>query len=210
MLSHYRVMAAYNSQMNRQFYAACSELTDAERKQDRGAFFRSIHGTLNHLLLVDRLWLGSFTDNPATYTSLDEELYADFGELQAERERMLQMKREDEARKQAVRDEQQRLRDRIAELKAQDEAAQVEEPQDAAPISEPATAVTTEKPTTSGSKATPRNPLADVADSWAMREDLIAALMKTQDIDAENRSEIAGALEALQKIVAGGEMAASS
>ena len=43
-----------------------------------------------------------------------------------------------------------------------------------------------------------------------MREELIAALMKTQDIDAENHSEIAGALDALQKIVAGGELAASS
>ncbi|MGR3839513.1 MAG: MerR family transcriptional regulator [Cognatishimia sp.] len=102
------------------------------------------------------------------------------------------------------------LEAQIAELKAQDEAAQVEEPNDAAPISEPATADTSEEPTTSGSKATPRNPLADVADSWQMREDLIAALMKTQDIDAENHSEIAGALEALQKIVAGGELAASS
>ena len=102
------------------------------------------------------------------------------------------------------------LEAQIAELKAQDEAAQVEGPQEAAPISEPATAVTSEEPTTSGSKATPRNPLADVADSWAMREDLIAALMKTQDIDAKKHSEIAGALEALQKIVAGGELAASS
>lgn len=87
MLQQYRVMAAYNQQVNRQFYAACGALSDAERKQDRGAFFVSIHGTLNHLLLVDRLWLGGFTGNSVAFGSLDEELYADFAELRAERER---------------------------------------------------------------------------------------------------------------------------
>ena len=79
-------MAAYNRQMNQQFYAACAELSDAERKQDRGIFFNSIHGTLNHLLLVDRLWLGGFTKNSVAFASLGEELYADFAELSAERE----------------------------------------------------------------------------------------------------------------------------
>ncbi|MBF6057083.1 hypothetical protein H8792_001885 [Thiomicrorhabdus sp. HH1] len=39
--------------MNRQFYQACSEIPDQERKRDMGAFFQSIHGTLNHLLLTD-------------------------------------------------------------------------------------------------------------------------------------------------------------
>ena len=87
MLQQYRVMAAYNRQMNRQFYTACAELGEAELKQDRSVFFKSIHGTLNHLLLVDRLWLGGFTGNPVAFGTLDEELYADFDELRAERER---------------------------------------------------------------------------------------------------------------------------
>jgi uncharacterized damage-inducible protein DinB len=86
MLQQYRVMAAYNRQMNQQFYTACAELSDAERKQDRGIFFNSIHGTLNHLLLVDRLWLGGFTKKSVAFGSLDEELYADFAELSTERE----------------------------------------------------------------------------------------------------------------------------
>jgi DNA-binding transcriptional MerR regulator len=106
------------------------------------------------------------------------------------------------------------LEAQIAELKAQDTAAEVaaavKEPQETAAVSEPSPAVAPEEPAKSEAKATPRNPLADVTDSWAMREELIAALMKTQDIDAENHSEIAGALDALQKIVAGGELAASS
>ena len=86
MIQQYRVMAAYNRQVNQQFYDACAQLNDAQRKQDRQAFFSSIHGTLNHLLLVDRLWLGGFTDNPVAFSSLDAELYADFDELRAERE----------------------------------------------------------------------------------------------------------------------------
>jgi len=87
MPQQYRLLAAYNQQVNRQFYAACASLSDAELKQGRGAFFSSIHGTLNHLLLVDRLWLGGFTGNTVAFGSLDEELYADFAELRAERKR---------------------------------------------------------------------------------------------------------------------------
>jgi uncharacterized damage-inducible protein DinB len=78
MRQQYRTLAAYNRQVNNQFY---------DRKRSRGAFFRSIHGTLNHLLLVDRLWLGGFTDNQVAFGSLDEELYADFDELTRERRR---------------------------------------------------------------------------------------------------------------------------
>jgi hypothetical protein len=59
-----KLLAAYNRTMNQQLYAVCAELTDSERRRDRQAFFRSIAGTLNHLLLVDRLWFGSFTGKP--------------------------------------------------------------------------------------------------------------------------------------------------
>lgn len=81
-------MAAYNRQVNKQFYAACAGLDDAARKADRQAFFRSIHGTLNHLLLVDRLWMGGFTEDPVAFGTLDEELYSEFAELRAAREAM--------------------------------------------------------------------------------------------------------------------------
>ncbi|MBT8441136.1 MAG: DinB family protein [Gammaproteobacteria bacterium] len=87
IVQQYRVMAAYNRQVNRQVYAACESLSEAELKQDRGAFFSSILGTLNHLLLVDRLWLGGFTGNPVAFGSLDEELYGVFAELREERDR---------------------------------------------------------------------------------------------------------------------------
>lgn len=78
-------MAAYNRWMNERLYALCADLSDEERKRDRQAFFRSIHGTLNHLLLTDRLWLGRFREKPLSFARLDQELYADFGALRRER-----------------------------------------------------------------------------------------------------------------------------
>ncbi|OZB83163.1 MAG: hypothetical protein B7X28_02580, partial [Halothiobacillus sp. 13-55-253] len=47
----------YNQRMNRQLYSVCGALSLDLLNQDLGAFFHSITGTLNHLLLVDRLWL---------------------------------------------------------------------------------------------------------------------------------------------------------
>jgi uncharacterized damage-inducible protein DinB len=81
----FRMMAGYNRWMNERLYALCGALSDAERKRDRGAFFRSIHGTLNHLLLTDRSWLGRFTGKEFPIRSLDQQLYEDFEELRRER-----------------------------------------------------------------------------------------------------------------------------
>ena len=85
MLDWTRVMAGYNRWMNEKLYALVAALPDEERKRDRGAFFRSIHGTLNHGLLGDRVWLGRFLGRPFTVRSLDQELHAGFAELRSER-----------------------------------------------------------------------------------------------------------------------------
>ena len=85
MLSGFRTMARYNRWMNERVYERCEKLPDAERKTDRGAFFRSIHGTLNHLLLGDRLWLSRFLSREFRVSTLADELYADFAELRRER-----------------------------------------------------------------------------------------------------------------------------
>jgi uncharacterized damage-inducible protein DinB len=79
------LMADHNRWMNERLYAVCAGIPEEARKRDLGAFFRSIHGTLNHLLLVDRLWLGRLTGKPFPIRSLDQELYADFDTLQRER-----------------------------------------------------------------------------------------------------------------------------
>lgn len=81
-----QAMADYNQWMNRQLYELCSSLSDEERKTDRRAFFGSIHGTLNHLLLGDKIWLGRFTANLFDVQSLDYELHTDFVDLRRERQ----------------------------------------------------------------------------------------------------------------------------
>jgi uncharacterized damage-inducible protein DinB len=82
---HFRFLARYNTWINEQLYAACANAPDRERKADRGAFFGSLHGTLNHLLLADRVWMGRFEDEPYAAPGLDAELYSDFAPLRAAR-----------------------------------------------------------------------------------------------------------------------------
>ena len=52
-----RTMALYNSEMNRRIYAGAARLSDDQRRQDIGLFWKSLHGTLNHLLWADRQWM---------------------------------------------------------------------------------------------------------------------------------------------------------
>jgi uncharacterized damage-inducible protein DinB len=84
-LTYTRTMQAYNRWMNDRLYDCCGRLADEERKRDAGAFFKSIHGTLNHLLLADRIWLGRFTGKAFVVKSLDQELFADFAQLRLQR-----------------------------------------------------------------------------------------------------------------------------
>lgn len=86
--NYYQLMAEYNCWMNQNIYSVCAEIPDEKRKQDLGAFFKSIHGTLNHLLYGDKAWMGRFTNNPFLVTAIAPELYANFDELRAEREKM--------------------------------------------------------------------------------------------------------------------------
>ena len=79
-------MARYHRSMNERLYALCAKLPDAERKRDRGAFFGSIHGTLNHLLWGDRMCMGRFTGPPCTHPAFGSDMFADFDELARERE----------------------------------------------------------------------------------------------------------------------------
>ncbi len=57
---NYRFLARYNQWMNANLLDAAEGLSDALRKQDRGAFFGSVHGTLNHLMVGDQIWLKRF------------------------------------------------------------------------------------------------------------------------------------------------------
>ena len=84
--NYYQLMAEYNRWMNRKLYAVCAEVPDGKRKADLGAFFKSIHGTLNHLLWADRIWLRRFTGEPFVVGKMGEDVCADFETLRAERD----------------------------------------------------------------------------------------------------------------------------
>jgi uncharacterized damage-inducible protein DinB len=86
MKSHLRRMAEYNAWCNRRLYDAVLPLSDAEYRADRGAFFKSIHGTLNHLLATDRIWMKRFTGEGDVPTRLDAILFETLAELRAARE----------------------------------------------------------------------------------------------------------------------------
>lgn len=61
---HARLMARYNRWQNRSLYAAAGSLDDSQRTAERGAFFGSIHATLNHLLWGDQMWMHRFAGTP--------------------------------------------------------------------------------------------------------------------------------------------------
>jgi len=77
------MMAAYNAELNRRLYAAASRLSEAERRADRGAFWKSIHGTFNHLLWSDQQWMSRFAawPKPAVGLAKSDTLIDDFAEL---------------------------------------------------------------------------------------------------------------------------------
>jgi uncharacterized damage-inducible protein DinB len=79
------MLAAYNAWANERLYDAAARVPDAEYRRDRGAFFGSLHGTLNHLLVGDRIWMHRFTGAGAAPNELDAILYKDFAELRSAR-----------------------------------------------------------------------------------------------------------------------------
>jgi uncharacterized damage-inducible protein DinB len=83
-----QLMAAYGQWMNEKVYAACEKLSDEERKRDRGAFFKSIHGTLDHAVWGDIAWFGRFVPNQPALGPVGEVMFPDFAELKAMRRKL--------------------------------------------------------------------------------------------------------------------------
>ncbi|WP_013324923.1 DinB family protein [Gloeothece verrucosa] len=84
--NYYQMMAQYNQWMNQRLYELCATIPDEERKKDRGAFFKSIQGTLDHLLYGDRVWISRFL-NQSFSGNIKELLYPEFEQLRQEREK---------------------------------------------------------------------------------------------------------------------------
>lgn len=85
MLRHFKMLADYNRWANVQVYDAAARLSDAEFHEDRGAFFGSLHGTLNHLLVTDRLWMHRFNGTGVAPAALGVILHDDLAGLRATR-----------------------------------------------------------------------------------------------------------------------------
>ncbi len=82
MKSHLELLAAYHRWTFDILYEALLPLDETRYRADLGLFFRSIHGTLNHLLVADKVWFGRVVDVPFTVGGLDTELETDRAELE--------------------------------------------------------------------------------------------------------------------------------
>lgn len=85
-LAHYRMFARYNEWANRRLFEAAGKLSIEQYRADRGAFFKSMHGTLNHLLVTDRIWMQRFTGEGEAPTRLDAILFETLDDLRIARE----------------------------------------------------------------------------------------------------------------------------
>lgn len=100
LLKHFTLMAGYNRRMNTQFIDVITTLSDEEINEDLGAFFSSIIGTLNHILIGDIIWLSRFSDLSNKYrtlktihelpkpSGLDDILFTDFSSFKIARDRV--------------------------------------------------------------------------------------------------------------------------
>jgi len=83
-----RTMADYNRWQNENIYQSANTLDDQARRENRGAFFGSIHATLNHVLWGDQIWMARFAGTPEpSAPSIGESVgqYDDWAQLSAAR-----------------------------------------------------------------------------------------------------------------------------
>ncbi|MBO9427230.1 DUF664 domain-containing protein [Labrenzia sp. R4_1] len=79
----YQRLAKYNTWMTEKAYVAADKMSDADRREDRGAFFKSVHSTLNHLLFGDRAWMRHFTGRDYQVGGMGVDIFQDYEALKA-------------------------------------------------------------------------------------------------------------------------------
>jgi uncharacterized damage-inducible protein DinB len=77
MKAHFAQFASYNRWANARLYEAALALDEKDYRRNVGAFFKSLHGTLNHLLLTDRIWMKRLTGEGEHPIRLDAIIYED-------------------------------------------------------------------------------------------------------------------------------------
>ena len=84
-ITNFQLLANFNTWANTKIFSACKKLDSAEYKKDRRAFFSSIHGTLNHLLVVDRAYIARIEGIDHGLKSLDQILFESLLQLEVAR-----------------------------------------------------------------------------------------------------------------------------
>ena len=84
-ITNFQLLANFNTWANTKILFSCKKLDDTEYKKDRKAFFSSIHGTLNHLLVVDRTYISRIEGKNHDLKSLDQILYENLFQLEEAR-----------------------------------------------------------------------------------------------------------------------------
>ncbi len=80
--AHFATLARYNAWVTGRLLAAVAALSDADYRRDVGLFFKSIHGTLNHLLVGEHLlWFRRFAEGVSPRVALDDEVEPDRARL---------------------------------------------------------------------------------------------------------------------------------
>ncbi|RMD64147.1 MAG: damage-inducible protein DinB [Alphaproteobacteria bacterium] len=82
-MQHFALMARYNAWANARLHGCVADLPEADYRRDVGLFFGSVHATLNHILLVDRLWSRRIRGVDPGIHTLDQILCDDFASLRA-------------------------------------------------------------------------------------------------------------------------------
>jgi uncharacterized damage-inducible protein DinB len=85
MKMHFVMMANYNEWANARLFRAAGTWKEALYRKDVGAYFRSLHGTLNHLLVADRIWMRRLTGTGEHPEKLNTILFEDLPSLHAAR-----------------------------------------------------------------------------------------------------------------------------
>jgi uncharacterized damage-inducible protein DinB len=85
MKAQFAMLADYNTWANERLYEAVAAVPDSQYRSDLGAYFGSLHGTLNHVLVADRIWMHRLTGTGEQPNGVDVIACDQFGELRQSR-----------------------------------------------------------------------------------------------------------------------------
>ena len=78
-------LAGYNQWANGRILDTAGDLSEEKRREDTGAFFKSLHGTINHMLVAEQIWLARWTGDPQPYADLNAIPHEDWSHLKPAR-----------------------------------------------------------------------------------------------------------------------------